>query len=67
MIDIQQIEDDEYEANADFDNRYEMYAGLVESPEVLRHEMKALAQEENAKWEAFIGPRQPIKFDDIPF
>lgn len=45
-MNIQQIEDEEYEANARFDNIQEMYHGLGDDPVSLRYEMQGHWEDE---------------------
>lgn len=69
-MNIQQIENDDYEANAPYDYVREAYAGLCESPAALAYEMEECAREWEAEQAAFIGPRLPAPVydnDTIPF
>ena len=67
---IQQIENDDYEANARYDYITEAYAGMQEDPATLAAEMEECAREWEAEQAAFIGPCQPRPVydnDEIPF
>lgn len=70
---IQQIENDEYEANAAYDYIREANAGMVETREQLDAEMEACAREwqaEQDELDAAFGPavlRPVYDNDEIPF
>ena len=60
----------EAEYDAQFDYITEAYAGMQEDPRTLELEAEAALAEWQAEYDAFIGPRQPLKVwtsDDIPF
>lgn len=69
-MNIQQIEDQDYELNAYYDYIREAHYGLGDDTASLAGEMEDCAREWEAEQAAFIGPRMPkIVYvnDEIPF
>ena len=58
---IQQIENDEYELNADADYAHEAYYGLGDDAASLQGEAEDYARRAAEEAAAFIGPKLPVK------
>mgnify|MGYP003395820800 CR=1 FL=1 len=71
MSHIQQIENDDYEANASYDYVREAFGDLGDSIETLRYEMEECAKEWDEEMTKAFGPivttRSLFNNDEIPF